>query len=62
VLLSGVDDRFKPETSDLKTVIGKLINLEYNCNSSCVYIIDDLLNIQTQDLFVEIKVLKSIET
>lgn len=39
VLLSGIDDRFKQETSDLITVIGQLINLELNCNSSCVYIL-----------------------
>ncbi|KAL4096689.1 hypothetical protein QTP88_021594 [Uroleucon formosanum] len=61
LLLSGIDDRFKQETSDLITVIGQLINLELNCNSSCVYILKNLLNIQTQDLFVEIKLLKSIE-
>ncbi|XP_025192695.1 zinc finger MYM-type protein 1-like [Melanaphis sacchari] len=61
VLLSGIDDRFKQETSDLITVIGQLINLELNCNSSCIYILKNLLNIQTQDLFVEIKLLKSIE-
>ncbi|KAL4153862.1 hypothetical protein QTP88_001695 [Uroleucon formosanum] len=61
LLLSGIDDRFKQETSDLITVIGQLINLELNCNSSCVYILKNLLNIQTQHLFVEIKLLKSIE-
>lgn len=33
VLLSGIDDRFKQETSDLITVIRQLINLELNCNS-----------------------------
>lgn len=47
VLLSGIDDRFKQETSDFITVIGQLINLELNCNSSCVYILKNLLNIQT---------------
>ncbi|XP_060863377.1 zinc finger MYM-type protein 1-like [Metopolophium dirhodum] len=61
VLLSGIDDRFKQETSDLITVIGQLINLELNCNSSCIYILKNLLNIRTQDLFVEIKLLKSLE-
>jgi len=61
VLLSGIDDRFKQETSDLITVIGQLINLELNCNSPYIYILNNLLNIQTQDLFVEIKLLKSIE-
>lgn len=61
VLLSGIDDRFKQETSNLITVIGQLINLELKSNSSCVYILKNLLNIQTQDLFVEIKLLKSIE-
>jgi len=55
VLLFGIDDRFKQETSDLITVIGQLINLELNCNSSCIYILKNLLNIQTQDLFIEIK-------
>jgi len=61
VLLSGINDRFKQETSDLITVIGQLINLELNCNSPYIYILNNLLNIQTQDLFVEIKLLKSIE-
>lgn len=61
VLLSGIDDRFKQETSDLITVIGQLINLELNSNSPYIYILNNLLNIQTQDLFVEIKFLKSIE-
>jgi hypothetical protein len=61
VLLFGIDDRFKQETSDLLTVIGQLINLELNCNSPYTYILNNLLNIQTQDLFVETKLLKNIE-
>lgn len=61
VLLSGIDDRFKQETSDLIKVIGQLINLELNYNSSCLYILNDLLNVQTQELLVEIDLLKTIE-
>lgn len=61
VLLSGIDDRFKQETSDLIKVIGQLINLELNSNSSCLYILNNLLNVQTQELLIEIDLLKSIE-
>jgi hypothetical protein len=54
VLLFGIDNRFKQENYDLIIVIKQLINLELNCNLSYVYILKNLLNIQTQDLFVEI--------
>lgn len=61
VLLSGIDSRFKQETSDLITTIGKLINLELDVTSSCLYILENLINVQTQELLAEIKLLKNVQ-
>jgi len=61
VLLSVIDNIFKQETSVLITIVGQLINLVINNNLSCLYILNNLLNIQTQELLVEINLLKTIE-
>lgn len=61
VLLSGIDSRFKQGTWDLITTIGKLINLELDVTSFFLYILEYLINIQTQELLVEIKLLKNVQ-
>lgn len=61
VLLSAIDDRFDQETSDLINIIGKIINLELNDKSPSLYILEKLINIKTQELLVEIKLLKNVQ-